>query len=61
MWFGTLQQLQMISGDHDSTFSNSQMNTANNYDNFLCQATLNETESGWVKRQITCGVHKLVM
>jgi len=51
----------MISGDHDSTFSNSQMNTANNYDNFLCQATLNETESGWVKRQITCGVHKLVM
>jgi len=42
----------MISGDHDSTFSNSQMNTANNFDNFLCEATLSETESGWVRDKL---------
>lgn len=51
----------MISTDHDSTSSYSQINVANNYDNFLYQATLNETESGWVKREIACRVHKLVM
>ena len=50
MWFGTLWQLQMLSRDHDGTFSNQQMNTADNFDKLLCQAALNETESGWVKR-----------